>query len=252
MLRPYVFASLTISTRASLMWSAMRSRSPSSVSRISPPIPSRSSLSTRCDATNPKVSTPISAASLRGYGLSLRDRAPLEPRRGAAVQRRRADFAQLAATAGSAAPDSVEHLLRPIEQAVVRACEPELEVAAPRALGAQARSGPVGAPNVDERPVDDHRLEVNARAGPQGERVAEARVPRQSRQERARGRARVQDPQLDPTPSQLVEHVQDRTIGCSAGRACPHGAPAAGGRAVILDHQLLEVGGGDPDAPLRL
>ena len=47
-----------------------------------------------------------------------------------AVERGRADLAQLAAPAGGAAPDAVEHLLRAVEQAVVGAREAELEVAA--------------------------------------------------------------------------------------------------------------------------
>src|SRR4029079_1219187 len=70
------------------------------------------------------------------------------------VEGRRADLAKLAALAGRAPPDTVVELLHAIEGAVVGAGEPELEVAAPGALRAQAGSGPVGAADIDERAVD--------------------------------------------------------------------------------------------------
>jgi len=100
-------------------------------------------------------------------------RTPSRVRR--SIERRGADVAQFAAFAGAAAPDDVIELLHAIEQTVVGPREAELEIAAPRPLGAQPRPRPVGAADVDERAVDDDRLEVDARAGAQLQRASAGR-----------------------------------------------------------------------------
>jgi len=62
----------------------------------------------------------------------------------------------------------------------------------------------------------------------------------------------VQDAQLDAAARELVEHLQDRSIGGGPARRRACRPPPARRGAVILDHQLLQVGGRDPDAAARL
>src|SRR5262249_10947465 len=102
-----------------------------------------------------KLNTAVGPARPRKYELVA----------GFAVERRGADIAQLASLAGRAAPDAIEQLLDAIQQAIVRARETELEVAPPRPLRPQPRTGPVGAADIDERAIDDDRLEMHAWTG---------------------------------------------------------------------------------------
>src|SRR5215471_7184217 len=82
----------------------------------------------------------------------------------ALVERGGAHVPQLAGAALGSAPDSIVDLLDAVEQAVVGGDEAELEVAPARPLGAQPRPCPVRAAEVEVSPVDDHGLEVHARA----------------------------------------------------------------------------------------
>src|SRR5262249_44544610 len=120
------------------------------------------------------------------------------------VYRRVAALPELAALAAGAAPERVVEPLHLVEELGVVGDDAELEVASALALGAQARAGPVGAAEVEERAVDDHGLEVDARAEPQ--RGAEARVAGPLAREGARGHAGVEQPHVDAAADELVEH----------------------------------------------
>src|SRR5438093_624387 len=88
----------------------------------------------------------------------------------------------------------------------------------PSATGVGAGPGPVGAPEVDHRPVDDHRLDVDPRAEahlepPLGRRLpVEVAVLAQLFDEGARGWSGVQDPDFDPVLHQIVEHLEHRAV----------------------------------------
>ena len=71
--------------------------------------------------------------------------------------------------------------------------------------------------------------------------------PGQLGPERPRRLPGVQDSHLHAAPDVFVEHRQHRAI--AAARPA-HSAPHAGPGPVVLDHQLLQVGGRDPDAAL--
>src|SRR5262249_19019235 len=119
------------------------------------------------------------------------------------VYRRVAALPELAALASGAAPERVVEPLHLVEELGVVGDDAELEVAPALALGAQARAGPVGAAEVEERAVDDDGLEVDARAEPQ--RRAEARVAGPLSREGTRGHAGVEDPHVDAASGELVE-----------------------------------------------
>src|SRR5690606_30243450 len=157
------------------------------------------------------------------------------------IKRRGAARAQAAAGARAASPEVLERALHLVEQGLVARPEAELEVASRPRLGAEPGAGPVRGAEVEAAAVDDHRLEVHARALAQLEPAAdEARVPIEVVAERARRMARVEDAQLDASLGERVEELH-------------HRAPAVAARAVrVLDEELLQVRGRDPDADPRL
>src|SRR5882724_5252943 len=86
-----------------------------------------------------RVGSPATKTSTVACKVDCRARRrPSPPGRGDAVERRGTNLAQLAAVTRGAAPDAFVELLHAIEEEVVGGREAELEVAAPRALGAQA------------------------------------------------------------------------------------------------------------------
>jgi hypothetical protein len=69
----------------------------------------------------------------------------------------------------------------------------------------------------------------------------EARVAPELAVERSRRHAGMEQPQLDAAPDPLVEAHRSPT-----GSGRPPAPPPAGRRPRVLDHELLQVGGGDP------
>ena len=93
-----------------------------------------------------------------------------------------------------------------IEELAVVRHDPELEVAAPTALGAEPCAGPVRAAEVEQLTIDDHGLHVNARAAAQGEpTIQQARMIRDLFAERPGRNLGVKQPQLDAASGELVE-----------------------------------------------
>ena len=138
--------------------------------------------------------------------------------------------------AGRAAPQGVEHRLHAIEELEVLGDEAELEVALVVALHAEAGAGEVGRAEVEPGAVDDDGLHVHARALLHLQAAFDQRgVAIEGGAEAARGQLGVEQAQLDAAGVQVGEGVDD-------------GADAAAAEAGALDEQLLDVGGGDPDA----
>ena len=118
----------------------------------------------------------------------------------------------------------------PIEEAIVRSREAQLEIAPPLPLGAQAGAGPICAAQIHEGAVDDHDLEVHARTGAQRERAFEAGALGQRGAEGPRRWRGVQDRRKAgrrryPGRCGLRLHAPN-------GGWCPHGVPC--GRAEVL------------------
>jgi hypothetical protein len=132
--------------------------------------------------------------------------------------------------------------LHVVEELFVLADDAELEVAAAGALRAKAGAGPVRAPEVQEPPVDDDRLQVDPRTHPKLEPARDqARVAVELVAEGPGRIAGMKDPELDTAPRERGKGLDHRAVGTLAAPTAP----------ALLDHQLLQVGGRDPDAGPR-
>ena len=164
----------------------------------------------------------------------------------------RANCAKLARRTLGPSPDGIEVALDFVEQQVVAAAQSHLEVAPALALGSQPRTGPVRAAEIQHGAIDDHGLEMNARTQAHLEGIfphtAQAWTPTHFLAEGSRWFGRVQDTDLYPARNLILEHLQHRTIRALT----PDGSPSAWPRTFVLDHQFFQVGGGDPQAALRI
>src|SRR5438309_1047299 len=148
----------------------------------------------------------------------------------------RADAAQSAGRALRAGPDRFEKGLHPVDDLEILGAETELEVAPSFALRAQPGAGEVGAPDVDPGAVDQHGLEMDARAHLQRQPSPRQAPPLLERSaERPRGQLRVEDAQLHAPSRQLREESE-------------HGSESA----FALDLHVLQVRSGNQHGFARM
>jgi len=137
------------------------------------------------------------------------------------VDRLRARAPQSTSLALSAAPDAVEALLRGVEPDVILGEQTHLEVSPSGALGAQTRSGEVGAAEVEQSTIDGDELQVHPGALAHREpAVAEARLACELGAERPARDARVEEAKLDPCAMKRRERVEHRDEAPLGARGC--------------------------------
>src|SRR5438132_4271107 len=212
-------------TRASTITAPRRAIRDASQSGTRPPCRGRSALPVR----------PIRAFSISA-AQTARASEPHQWTRLGLAEGVRADAVQPARRALRSGPDRFEEGLHPVDDLEILGAEPELEVALSFAPRAQSGPGEVGAPDVGPGVVDEHGLEMHARAHLQRQPSRRQAPPLLERSaERPRGQLRVEDAQLHAPPGQLREEGE-------------HGSESA----FALDLHVLQVRSGDQHGFARM
>jgi hypothetical protein len=152
--------------------------------------------------------------------------------------------------AGGPAPREIKQRLQLVEHQVVGGDDAKLEVATVLIFGAQSGTCEIGAAHVGTLSVDDDGLQMDARAHAHLESAGDATGGRSkarasfeiSREGTRRGRG-VKKPYFDASGDEsLKQHEHGIEIVLTAAFASDAGQNARDG-----NHQLLEIGGGNPD-----